>query len=298
MYKLKCVVIIINHNTWYDTIECVRSLGKCGDDYEILIIDNASHDNSYENLTKELKGYRIIRSEKNLGFSGANNFGISLYKNNMPKYFICLNNDTIVKPDALEILINEMDRNSSASLGTGQIMMFPDTNKFWYNGGTLINWRGLAVHFDHLRVANNYYIKKDPIYINFISGCYICIRSDSLEKLGLWNEKFFLYLEDIELSARAVKKKLKLLYVPGSVIYHKWNGIRKYSIRTLYYAVRNRNLLIDESFGKTAKIYFFIVIRLKLIFWFFFNKPFFHSALKGLRDYKNKRFGEISSMEI
>jgi GT2 family glycosyltransferase len=185
-----------------------------------------------------------------------------------------------------------MDRHKDAAMGTGQIRYHPQINTIWYAGGALVGWRGLAVHFSKDKDVNKIMLGGEPEYVTFISGCYLCIRTSEIKRLGLLEEKFFLYLEDIEYSSRAVKNNLKLLYVPRSIIYHKCRGERQLRNQTLYYAVRNRSLLIDLSFPSIAKTYYFLVIRIKMIYWYFTNNDFFTASRKGLKDYKNNVFGK------
>ena len=292
---MKFVTILLNYNNWQDTVECVHSLHNAGiDNNNILIVENCSTDDSFKALKENLSsGPEILKTDRNLGFSGGNNFGISHALKCNPEYIILLNNDTLVDSNSIRILTEEMDRHPEASLGTGQIRYYPEKEKIWYAGGKLNKWRGLAVHLYENEYADRLQLSNDPSFVSFISGCYLCIRTSMMEKTGLLNEKFFLYHEDIEFSARAVRNGLKLLYIPLSVIYHKCRGERRLRERTLYYAVRNRNLLIDMCFPFIAKIYFYLVIRTKMLVWFFSDKELFRAASIGLQDYKNDVFGQV-----
>jgi len=290
----KFLIILINYSNWKDTIECIDSLFDAGiHSYSILVIDNGSENDSILNLKEKCPSIEIIKNKENIGFSAANNIGINKAISNGYSYAILLNNDTIVSPNAISELIAVMDKFKDASLGTGQIRMYPDKNKIWYAGGRIIGWRGLAVHFLVSKDVKKAKHHIDPQYVTFISGCYLCIRIQDIIKLGLLDERFFIYLEDVAYSARAVKRGCKLLYIPTSVIFHKWKGETKLKYQTLYYAVRNRNLLINIFFPFTAKIYFRIIIFLKMIYWFVTDKELFKAAKKGLEDYRKNFFGEI-----
>jgi GT2 family glycosyltransferase len=289
---LKYIVVLVNYNNWQDTAECVASLRNAGiSDSSVLIVENSSPNESYKELREKLPEINIIRNEKNLGFSGGNNLGIRYATEKSAEYVILLNNDTLVEPDAIRTLIDEMDIHKDAALGTGQIRYYPEKNKIWYAGGKLIPWRGLAIHLERDKVVNDRKKENKPFHVSFISGCYLCIRNSELTKLGLLEEKFFIYLEDIEYSARAVRRNMKLLYVPDSIIYHKCRGDRQLKEQSLYYAVRNRNLLIDLSFPVIAKVYFFLVIVMKMVFWFFADRKLFVAAREGMNDYRNNIFG-------
>lgn len=291
------IIVLVNYNNWEDTIECVYSLVEAGiNSTNIIIVENNSLNDSYWQLKNKLTKIKIINNENNLGFSGGNNIGIKYGIENNAKYIILLNNDTIVNKDSIKNLINEMEKRLDITLGTGQIRYYHDRNKIWYGGGKLIPWRGLAVHFDMDKDFREIVRPNNPIEINFISGCYMCIRTEHIKDLGLLNDKFFIYLEDIEYSARAINNDMKLMYVPNSIIYHKWRGETKLKYQTLYYAIRNRKLLIDLVFSKYAKYYFNIVVLLKMIFWFITDKELFRAAQNGLADYKNSYFGQIKSV--
>lgn len=292
----KFLIIIINFNGYQDTVECINSLiSSKVSQSNILVIDNCSSDNSFQLLVRDFPILKIIQTAKNLGFAGANNIGIKYGMEHKFKYVILLNNDTIVEKESIKILISEMDKNPELTLSTGQIRYHSDKSKIWYGGGKLVAWRGLAIHIGMNKSFKNFSHSNDLIRTEFISGCYLCLRVEDIPYLGFLNEDFFMYLEDIEYSVRAIKMKMNLGYFPKSIIYHKWRGDTKLKYNSLYYAVRNRKLLIDLVFPKYAKYYFNIIIFLKLSFWFFFNRELFKAANAGLKDYRQKYFGQIIS---
>ena len=295
---MKFLIILLNYNNWKDTIECVESLQNSKvENSNILVVDNCSIDDSYIQLKNRIPDVTFLKTENNLGFSGGNNIGIRYGIENNAEYIILLNNDTIVNKDSIKNLINEMEKRLDITLGTGQIRYYHDKNKIWYAGGKLIPWRGLAVHLNMDKDFRKIIHPNKPIEIDFISGCFMCIRTEHIKDLGLLNDKFFIYLEDIEYSARAVNNNKKLMYVPNSIIYHKWRGETKLKYQTLYYAIRNRKLLINLVFPKYAKFYFNIVVLLKMVYWFLTDKELFKAAQKGLSDYKKKYFGQIKSID-
>ncbi len=287
------LIILLNYNNWPDTVECVKSLNNCQiDDSNVLIVENCSLDNSLEKLRELIPGVKIIQNNKNLGFTGGNNVGIKYAQEKNFKYCILLNNDTIIESkDSIKILIDEMDKNSDVTLGTGRIFYYPQKDKIWYDGGRLIKWRGLAVHNNFRKNQNEVELVTEKVFVDFISGCFMCIRLADLSKLGYMDEKFFLYLDDIEYSARAVKKNLKLIYIPQAVIYHKAKGEEIHTPKLIYYSLRNRKLLISLHFGLLAKIYFECTIIIKSITWSLTNKKNYSLLRYAIRDYNRKYFG-------
>ena len=116
----------------------------------------------------------------------------------------------------------------------------------------MIPWRGLAVHKHELPSAHNGIARKS-IEVTFVTGCMICVRCSALPTIGLQDERFFMYLDDIEYSARISKKGFTLLYVPEAVIYHRMDTAEESPFK-LYYSVRNRFLLISTSFSSIEKL--------------------------------------------
>lgn len=288
------LIILLNYNNSDDTIECIESLktSKVADN-NILVVENCSHDDSFEKLSSRFPNIKILKMDENLGFTGGNNVGIKYALENGYEYAVMLNNDTIVESqDTFRILIEAMDRNQDATLGTGRIFHYPQKNLIWYDGGKLVKYRGSGIHYNKHKNQNEAKLNKNVKKINFISGCYMCIRLKDIKKLGYLDERIFIYMDDTEYCARAVKLNLKLIYIPGSVIYHKARGEGQRSPRMIYYSIKNRKLLISEYFGIIAKIYFELVLIYKRIFWFFNNRKYYNILEKALKDYKNNYFGQ------
>jgi len=290
----KYLIILLNYNNWQDTVECIQSLNSCNiNNSNILIVENCSVDISAKKLNEHVPGVKIIQNQKNLGFTGGNNIGIKYaYENNFD-YAIVLNNDTIIESkDSIKILIEEMDGNPDVTLGTGRIFYYPDKNKIWYDGGRLIKWRGMAIHYNFRKNQSEINLDNKKKYVDFISGCFMCIRLKDLQKLGYMDEDFFLYLDDIEYCARAAKKNLKLMFIPLAVIYHKAMGEEKHTPKLVYYSLRNRKLLVNLHFGLLAKIYIVLVLIIKKVFWFFTNKKYYDLLRFAERDYNKNYFGQ------
>jgi len=288
------LIILLNYNNSDDTIECINSLKTSNvEDKNILVIENFSADDSYEKLSAEFPYIKILKMDRNLGFTGGNNVGIRYALDNSYDYAILLNNDTIVESkDTFPMLINEMDKNVKATLGTGRIYHFPQKDLIWYDGGRLVRYRGTGVHFNSGLDKNSINLNNKVREIDFVSGCYMCIRLGDLGKLGYLDEKIFIYMDDTEYSARAVKKNLKLIYIPEADIYHKARGEGQRNPRMIYYSIKNRKFLIDKHFGATAKIYFGIVLILKRVIWFLYNKKYYIILKNAVKDYKRNYFGQ------
>lgn len=285
-------IILVNYNNYEDTIECIDSLFIASIPFSsIIVVDNNSQNNSVEQIKDKFKKIHLIESSKNLGFSGGNNLGIKNALERNSEFIILLNNDTIVEKNSIKILIKEMQSNITIEIATGLIKYYPEKDKVWYNGGKLIVSRGLAIHYDYGTNSNTLQSNKKR-KIDFVSGCYLCLRSSVIDKLGLLSEDYFLYLEDIDYSARAKKQGINIGYFPESVIYHKSNGEKVLSENQLYYSIRNRKLLIKKQFSILASIYFSTVIFVKRIIWFLLGNKYLKVSTEALSDYKKGYFGE------
>jgi GT2 family glycosyltransferase len=288
------LIILLNYNNWQDTIECIKSLeNSCVKSSNILVIENCSTDESVEQLKNETPGIKLIQAEKNLGFTGGNNLGIKYAYVNKYDYAIVLNNDTIIESkDSIPLLIKEMDENSDITLGTGRIFYYPEKNKIWYDGGKVSKWRCAGVHYNFNREKKEVILNNRNDSIDFISGCYMCIRLKDIPVLGYMEEKLFIYLDDLEYCIRAAKRNLKFIYIPDAIIYHKARGRGTHTPRMIYYVIRNRRIVINQYFGILTKIYFEMVLVIKRLYWFITNKRNFHILKRALRDYRENYFGQ------
>ena len=286
-------IVILNYNRAQDTIECIQSIKDIDyPNFKIILIDNCSVDNSINILREQLKDVQIIETGENLGYTGGVNFGLKIAEEENPDYILLINNDTIVERTFLTELVSSMENHRKAAVACGTILCEHDRKKIWYAGGKIVKWRGLAVHNNKNSLFNPEN-SKNPVYTTFVTGCMMLIRTEYLMEIGPEDERFFMYLDDIELSSRIQKKGYELLYVPNSIIYHKVFEKAK-SPFMLYYSVRNRLLLISLtlSWGMRliAKIYFMSVITFKMIIWRITNPEFYQASKYGLEDYFNRNF--------
>lgn len=291
IYNPKVAVIVLNYNRSNDTIECINSLLNIHyDNYSILVVDNCSTDESFKILKKEYKQLDVIQTPENMGYTGGVNYGIKYLLKHEYHYILNINNDTIVEPDFLGKLVEAAKKDIDIAITCGTILCEHSREIIWYGPGKMVNWRGVAIHINKNK---KYYPSSQVMKVNFISGCLMLIRVSCLNDIGLLDERFFMYLDDIEYSNRVLKKGYSMIYVPNSIIYHKVLD-EKESAFKVYYSVRNRLLLIKQTSTGinrfVAKIYFIIVITIKLGVWFFFKKDFFYAAKYGLQDYYLNRF--------
>jgi len=255
---VKVTIVILNFNGANVTKECVESLKKASGSFEIIIVDNGSTDGSDKILSK-IKGITFLQNKENLGYSGGNNSGIKVALKNGAEAVLVLNNDTIVEKD---FLINLLRATKKADVISPKIYFAPgfefhkdryklkDLGKvIWFAGGK-IDWNNImGIHLGVDEVDNGQFEKQKEI--EFATGACMLIKSEVFKKIGLFDEKYFLYLEDMDFSRRVKLAGFKIYFEPSSVIWHKNASTSGGSGSLLqdYFITRNR-LLFSFKYAK------------------------------------------------
>ena len=229
----KIALVTVNYNTARDTFTLLNSLERLKTDdleLDVIVVDNGSK--SPITIEKKYKHkISLIRSEVNAGFSGGYNLGISQAFKNYPDYVLIINNDTIVDSDMLINLVKVIESNPKIGAVTPKIYFakghefHKDRYKenelgrvFWYAGG-FMDWKNIqSIHRGVDEVDRGQYDKIEKI--DFASGCCLLFRREVLEKVGLLDDKYFLYYEDADLNQRIKKAGYEIFYVPKAVLIH------------------------------------------------------------------------------
>lgn len=259
-------IILVNYNGANDTIECIKSLSYIKDsEYEIVVVDNCSTDNSVEELKKiqENSLFTLLEAGCNNGFSAGNNIGIK-YANNAD-YFLLLNNDTVVEPDFLKKLLDEFNRNPKCGATISKILYYSNPDVIWYAGGDFNKKTARSEHW-------KFNVKDDMTEINsqkvsFASGCCMCVSKKVIDEIGLLDEDFFLYEEDADFCYRIDEAGYEIFYVPESIIYHKVSASTgQGSPMSQFYTVRNKYTLIRKHFTGVNIVIAYTYCTLQFLF--------------------------------
>ena len=241
---MKLSVVIVNYNVKYFLEQCLHSVLKaCRDlDSEILVVDNNSVDGSVQMIRKKFPEVRLIENKENRGFSRANNQAI---RQSLGEYILLLNPDTLVEDDTLTKSIRYMDEHPDAGgLGVkmldGKGKFLPESKRGVPSPGVAFcKIFGLSRLFPKSRIFGKYhlgYLDKDQIHeIDIISGAFMLLRKKVLDKIGLLDEEFFMYGEDIDLSFRITQAGYKNIYYPETrIIHYKGESTRKSSLNYVF----------------------------------------------------------------
>ncbi|PIS09405.1 glycosyltransferase family 2 protein [Candidatus Beckwithbacteria bacterium CG10_big_fil_rev_8_21_14_0_10_34_10] len=267
---MKIFIIILNYNGKKNTLECLGSLEKLEVgkiDLKTIVVDNASNDGSIKAIKKKFFQIKVIESKENLGFGAGNNAGIRYALKFKPDFLLLLNNDTLVDKNLLVDLIKGVKERDKIALVSPKIYFakgfefhkerYKEKERgkvIWYAGGR-IDWKNiLASHrgIDEVDIGRyNSFSKTD-----FSTGCCMLIRASCLEKIGLLNEKYFMYWEDIDFSLRAKKAGFEVFYDPNPFLWHKnasasGGAGNKTSV---YYQTRNRLFFAFKYASLKAKL--------------------------------------------
>lgn len=210
----KVAVIVLNWNGWRDTVACVESLRAQRRRPEwIVVVDNASSDESEEKLRALGDDVTFIQSGANLGFAGGNNVGIRWALQQGADAAWLLNNDATAAAGALEALLEVWRRRPKAgAIGTLIYEMArPDVLQCW-GGGWINLWTGRA---------REYALPVREDVIDYVSGCSLFLPRHAMERCGLLDEGFFMYFEDAELSLRYRKAGYELAIADAAKVFHK-----------------------------------------------------------------------------
>ncbi len=240
---MKISVIIVSYNVKYYLEQCLLSVRKAleGISSEVYVVDNHSRDGSVEYLRRRFRGVKFIAGTHNLGFARANNFAIKKAKG---EYVLLLNPDTIVGEDTIRESLAFMDAHPAAG-GLGVKMLKSDGGKAMESRRGLpspltafYKMCGLCNKYPKSRRFGKYYMSYldwgKPAQIEVISGAYCLMRRTAIGKVGMLDEDFFMYGEDIDLSYRLLKGGYENWYLPVSILHYKGESTHKSSFRYVH----------------------------------------------------------------
>lgn len=256
--QVKIVISIINYNNTPDTISCLKSLDDLvikDMSVSVVVIDNASREAFPVDISLKNLPVTVLRSEVNTGFSGGHNIGIRHALQEGADYILILNNDTEVNKHLVEELLQAIKQEEMIGVAVPKIY-FAKGQEFhkdrykveeqgrviWYAGGKM-DWRNIIGHHRGVdEVDNGQYERVEETA--FATGCCMLVKRDVFEKVGFFDEKYFLYYEDSDLSMRVRKKGWKIIYTPRAMLWHSNAGSTGGSGSRLqdYFISRNRLL--------------------------------------------------------
>lgn len=258
---LKLSVIIVNYNVKYYLDQCISSVLRAFEVMkktsssdssvneevaEIIVVDNHSADGSVDYLEKRYPQMlypmvRFVRSAHNLGFARANNIAI---RQSRGEYVLLLNPDTIVGEDTLKASVDFMDAHEDAGAVGVRMLGAQGRRAMESRRGlptpmvSFFKMLGFCNRWPHHRLFGKYYMGylpwDEPCQIEVVSGAYCMLRRKALDEVGLLDEDFFMYGEDIDLSYRVLKGGYHNYYLPVDILHYKGESTQKSSFRYVH----------------------------------------------------------------
>lgn len=239
-------VVVVNWNGKHLLGECLDSLLAQRDvkDFEIILVDNGSQDGSVEFVQRRYQDVRVISLQKNIGFAGGNNAGIRIASG---KYIALLNNDTKADPFWLaNFLLAAEASPHSVGMWAGKILSYSNPD-ILDNVGLLLYPDGLGRGKGRLERDNGQYDR--PGEALFPSGCAGLYRKEMLDEIGLFDDGFFAYADDVDIGLRARIAGWGCTYVPSAKIFHKYSSSSSaYSPFKAFLVERNRIWVLLKYF--------------------------------------------------
>lgn len=239
----KVAVVILNFKVKDETIGCIQSVKKSTyPNVEIIVVDNGSDDGLGEEIGKE-REIVFIQNKENLGYSGGNNVGIKYALKKRADFIFILNPDAKVDPRCIDECVKVF---SDQNIGiVAPKIFFGDKKTIWFAGGVFDYANVLGKHRGVNEKDSGKYDKVEET--DYATGGAMFARAEVFKKIGLFDEKYFLYYEDSDFSFRAKQAGFKILYLPTAIVYHenaKSTGLG--SPLQDYFITRNRMLIASK----------------------------------------------------
>lgn len=278
----KISIILVNYKDYAKKYlpDCLKSLNNqtmSKSEYEIIVVNNAADDDSraYLNQFSEIKVYE--RADGN--YCAANNLGIKEALKNGAEYVVIANMDTEFAPLWLAELKKAIDGNPQTGIAQSKIFLYPKNEE--EKKDSLINTTGNAFNFLGFGYTENYrkknsqisFVEKYPLINGYASGCSFIIKKEVLQKIGGYDENFYMYHDDIDISLKARLAGYEIRLAPQSMLFHKYEFPR--SAQMIYHMEKNRWLTFLTIYSLPTTL---IILP---IFLLFESGMIFYSIITG-----------------
>lgn len=205
-------VVIVNYNAGKSLLTCMRSIFESGEQPEIIVVDNASRDGSLERCRRAYPKLRYIVHSHNLGFATGANIGIRYALEKGAEVVMLVNPDATIEKKSVRTLVEVCKREDVGM--AAPVIYHTKTKEVWFSGGGINYTRQRAIHYTNLPEG-------DAVYdTQYATGCVLAIHRDVFTQVGLFDEQFFLYYEDVDLSVRVRTNGQRVVVVPSAIAWH------------------------------------------------------------------------------
>lgn len=293
---MRLVIITVNYNNAERTIALLESLkNQLVHDVRVYVVDNASETEDKNKLeafitSAQTSDISFIASMENNGFSSGNNLAIKQALAEGAEWITCINNDTIVREDFVTELLEKLSKIPPSVAG----IPLKEGERVAYAG--LAKW--LRITLPHIYSLSEARRRSENIYA---IGGGIAFHRSVIDKIGLWDERYFLYFEDADFSMRARKAGIQIIPLDGPIIEHAGSASTKKLGDPLLLRYHSRNSLLFASINGSSAVKNFLpfwaifstIRQLIKIVFFRSKKEASRAILSGIFDYRSRRFGKV-----
>ena len=261
----KISIVIVSYNVSKLLDECLQSVARAlqGIDGEVFVVDNHSVDKTIAMLKEKHPEVKVIANEENVGFSRANNQAIRLSE---AEYVLLLNPDTVVYENTLHGVLDFMDKHPEAG-GAGVRMLTREGHRAPESRRSIPTpWVAML---KMLGATRRYYMSHlswdEPGQIEAVSGAFFLVRRKALDQVGLLDEDYFMYGEDIDLSYRLLKDGWQNWYLPYDIIHYKGESTQKSSFRYVHTFYQAMLIFFRKHYGHLS-IFFALPVKVAIYF--------------------------------
>ena len=285
-------IIIVNYNTTRLTYECVESiLSKTSVNFEVIVVDNDSADRSIDHIVRDIPQVNLIKQSTNLGFGKANNEGIKIARG---KYVLLINSDTYLINDAIDIFYQFMESNPEIGCCGGDLFQADGSPQVSYGNfpsfGEAVSAVGFKIFYkryfdEHLSsgvVNSDNRIRK----VDYLCGADMFIRKSALDKVGLFDPRFFLYFEETEFSLRLHRAGFPSVIIPSAKIVHLEGGSQSESGLFNYKKIAifsgSRTLFFQIRYGRFVAWVVKVIYSIQALFLAIFKRQAGYIKVAGI----------------
>jgi len=270
-------IIILNYNAGNLLKDCVASILETNyENYEIIVVDNKSEDNSQNACKEEFPQIKLIQNSENLGFCDGNNIGI---ENARGEFIVLLNPDTTVEKKWL-IKLLEAYYEKGEGLYQPKLLVMDEPTKI-NSAGNMIHIFGFG--YSRGKGEKDSIEFNEPIQIGYASGACLFTSKKNFKKIGKLDSFLWAYHDDLEFGWRAAKNEIKSFYVPESVVYHKESSNFQWSKKKFYLLERNRQYCLLTQYSRKTyyKLLPYLLITNLVVFIYYLRKGLVIEKIKA-----------------
>lgn len=296
-------IVVVNWNGASQSRRCLRSLRNVAyPNHRVCLVDNGSTDGGADLVKREFPEVDLVTLPSNRGYAGGCNAGIAWAREAGMRYVLLLNNDATVDTGALQTLVTwgeELRSLESDAILAPKILLAEAPGKVWSAGGSL-RWPWLER--EHIGIGEEEDRHDTPRRIEWASGCALFFPVAVADIVGPLDERYFLYLEDVDWCLRARRRGIPIWFVPGARLWHDVSrSVGEVDSRHLrYYVSRNYYILAFEHCGLVGRIWAGLRLSLTLLkaglrvlfFPSYRRDAHYHSQTRALVDFLRRRFGK------